>query len=155
MLRQITNAMQIQVLLCTGSNSTGTCKYGVYALEKCHQLDKPFYKNTKTFAVDGEDFACHPRLTDCNIPCNSPTGCTFGAVDFSYKNKFNLAAIQWNNRIASFECFKKIVGRDHDAKNTTPKKDEGKPYMYPHGKKPTVTATPADSWQKSKIAVSK
>ncbi|KAG8428681.1 hypothetical protein J3459_002544 [Metarhizium acridum] len=32
------------VLLCTGANSTGTCKYSVYELNKCHQLTEPFYR---------------------------------------------------------------------------------------------------------------
>ncbi|EHK41434.1 hypothetical protein TRIATDRAFT_259330 [Trichoderma atroviride IMI 206040] len=93
-----------QVLLCTGANATGTCSYSVYELKTCHQLPAPFHHNTSTFAPDGEDFECFPRIGDCGSICTSPTGCTFGAVDFSYKNKFNLGAIKWNTLISSFDC---------------------------------------------------
>ncbi|OAQ70061.1 hypothetical protein VFPPC_02595 [Pochonia chlamydosporia 170] len=96
------------VLLCTGANSTGTCKYQTYELNKCQQLEKPFYQNTNTFAVDGEDFTCSPKLIDCGGICTSPTGCTFGAVDFNYEHKYNLSAISWDKYITSFECNKKI-----------------------------------------------
>lgn len=92
------------VLLCTGVNATGTCKYQVYPLNQCQQLEKPFYQNTNTFAVDGEDFECYPRLVDCGVICKSPTGCTFGAVDFNYEHKWNLSAISWDKYITSFDC---------------------------------------------------
>ncbi|QPH02252.1 hypothetical protein C2857_006461 [Epichloe festucae Fl1] len=92
------------VLLCTGVNATGACKHQVYPLNQCQQLEKPFYQNTSTFAVDGEDFECNPRLVDCGVICTSPTGCTFGAVDFNYKNKWNLGAIGWDKYITSFDC---------------------------------------------------
>ncbi|KFG81597.1 hypothetical protein MANI_013988 [Metarhizium anisopliae] len=92
------------VLLCTGANSTGTCKYSVYELNKCHQLTEPFYQNTNTFALDGENFYCFPRLVNCTDICTSPTGCTFGAVDYSYEHKYNLSAISWDKYITSFQC---------------------------------------------------
>ncbi|KAG6003443.1 hypothetical protein E4U21_002037 [Claviceps maximensis] len=92
------------VLLCTGVNATGTCKHQVYQLNKCQQLSAPFYQNTNTFAVDGEGFECSPRLVDCGSICRSPTGCTFGAVDFNYKHKWNLGAIGWDKYIKSFDC---------------------------------------------------
>lgn len=41
---------------------------------------------------------------DCGGICTSPTGCTFGAVTYDYKNKFNLTAIGWDKYISSFEC---------------------------------------------------
>ena len=40
----------------------------------------------------------------CGGICTSPTGCTFGAVDFGYANKYNLSAIGWDHYIASFDC---------------------------------------------------
>ncbi|OTA08033.1 SSCRP protein [Trichoderma parareesei] len=92
------------VLLCTGANATGTCNYSVYALDTCHQLPAPFHHNTSTFAPDGEAFECFPRIGDCGSICTSPTGCTFGAVDFDYAHKFDLGAIQWNTLISSFDC---------------------------------------------------
>ncbi|RFU76329.1 hypothetical protein TARUN_5917 [Trichoderma arundinaceum] len=92
------------VLLCTGANATGTCDYAIYELKKCHQLPAPFYHNTSTFAPSGEDFECFPRIGDCGAICMSPTGCTFGSVDFHYKNKYNLGAIKWNSLISSFDC---------------------------------------------------
>ncbi|UKZ51568.1 hypothetical protein TrVGV298_005328 [Trichoderma virens] len=95
------------VLLCTGANATGTCNYEVYKLDTCHQLKAPFHQNTSTFAPDGEDFECFPRIGNCGSICTSPTGCTFGSVDFNYEHKFDLGAIQWNNLISSFDCSKK------------------------------------------------
>lgn len=94
----------IQVLLCTGANSTGTCSYEVYELDKCHQLKEPFYHNTTTFSPDGEEFYCYPRTTSCTDSCRSPTGCTFGSVDYNYENKNNLTVIGWNDIISSFDC---------------------------------------------------
>lgn len=93
-----------QLLTCTGPNATGTCKHQVYELNKCVQLEAPFYHNTSTFAPDGESFSCFPRVTDCGAICRSPTGCTFGAVNFTYEHKFDLGAIRWNTLIASFDC---------------------------------------------------
>ncbi|KAK2608779.1 hypothetical protein QQS21_002636 [Conoideocrella luteorostrata] len=92
------------ILLCTGANATGTCNYQVYPLNTCQQLKAPFYQNTNTFAVDGEDFFCFPRLYDCGGICTSPTGCTFGSVDFNYEHKYNLSAIGWDKYIMSFDC---------------------------------------------------
>ncbi|KAK4092647.1 hypothetical protein Purlil1_3268 [Purpureocillium lilacinum] len=92
------------VLLCTGPNSTGICSYKVYELKKCHQLKAPFRVNTTTFAPDGEDFVCFPRAYDCGGLCTSPTGCTFGGVDFNYEHKYNLSAIGWGKSVASFDC---------------------------------------------------
>ncbi|KAL2213274.1 hypothetical protein CC79DRAFT_13735 [Sarocladium strictum] len=97
------------VLLCTGANSTGTCSHIVAPLSpvgdvQCQQLEEPFFQNTATFAPDGEDFECFPRLYSCGEICRSPTGCTFGAVDFGYENKFDLAQIGWKKLIQSFDC---------------------------------------------------
>ncbi|KAM0196573.1 hypothetical protein ACHAPA_001557 [Fusarium lateritium] len=92
------------VLICTGANQTGDCTHEVYKLEKCHQLKKPFLFNVSTFAPDGESFECFPRTTGCNDTCRSPTGCTFGPVDFNYEHKDNLTAIQWNTLFNSFDC---------------------------------------------------
>ncbi|KAH6606841.1 hypothetical protein Trco_005994 [Trichoderma cornu-damae] len=92
------------VLLCTGANATGTCSHAVYKLKTCHQLRAPFYRNTSTFAPDGEAFQCFPRVGDCGSICTSPTGCTFGGVDFGYAHKFDLGAIKWNTLISSFDC---------------------------------------------------
>ncbi|KAM4057090.1 hypothetical protein HRG_003939 [Hirsutella rhossiliensis] len=92
------------LLMCTGANATGTCKHQVYELNKCVQLEAPFYHNTSTFAPDGESFSCFPRVTNCGAICTSPTGCTFGAVNFTYEHKFDLGAIKWNTLIASFDC---------------------------------------------------
>ena len=98
-----------QVLLCTGANATGKCLYKVYEMEKCHQLETPFYHSCNTFAPDGEDFACYPRVTNCGGICTSPTGCTFGAVDFNYEHKYNLSAIGWGALVSSFDCSKKTL----------------------------------------------
>ncbi|KZZ95893.1 hypothetical protein AAL_04189 [Moelleriella libera RCEF 2490] len=95
------------VLICNGANATGPCKYDVYALDACQQLSPPYHQNTSTFAPDGDDFSCFPRTYDCGAICTSPTGCTFGAVDFSYEHKYDLRAIQWDTLIRSFDCHKK------------------------------------------------
>ncbi|KAJ4325309.1 hypothetical protein N0V84_003530 [Fusarium piperis] len=95
------------ILICTGANATETCHYEVYKLEKCHQLPPPYYKNVKTFAPDGENFACYPRVYDCGGICKSPTGCTFGKVDFNYEHKYNISAIGWDTLFQSFDCFEK------------------------------------------------
>ena len=76
---------------------------------ECHNLEKPYLQNTATFAPDGEAFECFPRVGNCSSICTSPTGCTFGAVDFKYEHKYNLTAIEWNKLIASFECNKKTT----------------------------------------------
>lgn len=93
-----------QILTCTGVNATGTCHYEVYELDKCHQLPEPFHANINTFAPDGEAFSCYPRTTDCDGICRSPTGCTFGSVDFNYEHKYDLSAIHWNTLFKSFDC---------------------------------------------------
>lgn len=90
--------------MCTGANATGTCEHKVWELNECHQLKEPFLENTKTFAPDGENFQCFPRLMDCGGICTSPTGCTFGAVAFDYEHKYDLSAIKWNKMIRSFDC---------------------------------------------------
>ncbi|ATY63785.1 hypothetical protein A9K55_004789 [Cordyceps militaris] len=95
------------ILICTGANATGDCVYKKYELVKCHQLEPPFLGNSSTFAPDGEDFGCYPRVVDCNGMCTSHTGCTFGWVDFDYEHKFNLSAIEWNTLIRSFACIPK------------------------------------------------
>lgn len=92
------------ILTCTGVNATGTCHYEVYELDKCHQLPEPFHANINTFAPDGEAFSCYPRTTDCDGICRSPTGCTFGSVDFNYEHKYDLSAIHWNTLFKSFDC---------------------------------------------------
>ncbi|KAH7170247.1 hypothetical protein EDB81DRAFT_156951 [Dactylonectria macrodidyma] len=92
------------ILMCTGANATGTCQHQVYEMNTCHQLPAPYYANISTFAPDGEDFSCYPRLMDCDGICRSPTGCTFGAVDFNYEHKYNLSAIQWDTLFKSFDC---------------------------------------------------
>ncbi|KAH8176383.1 hypothetical protein LIA77_04801 [Sarocladium implicatum] len=97
------------VLLCTGANSTGTCVHHVSQISqvgevKCNQLRSPFFENTATFAPDGEDFECFPRSYSCGEICRSPTGCTFGPVDYSFKYKYDLGRIGWKNLIQSFDC---------------------------------------------------
>ena len=91
--------------MCTGANATGSCQYKVVKMETCHELAAPFWQNTSTFAPDGEAFYCYPYLVDCNGECMSPTGCTFGAVNFTYEHKYDLGAIGWNNYIRSFDCY--------------------------------------------------
>ncbi|OAR02756.1 hypothetical protein LLEC1_07594 [Akanthomyces lecanii] len=95
------------VLICTGPDATGDCIYQKYELKKCHQLAAPFLANSATFAPDGDDFYCFPRTRNCDGICTSPTGCTFGQVDFNYEHKFNLTAISWNTLLRSFDCFEK------------------------------------------------
>ncbi|PHH69224.1 hypothetical protein CDD83_5796 [Cordyceps sp. RAO-2017] len=94
-----------QVLICTGANATGQCSYRVYEMDKCQQLAAPFHRNAATFAPDGDAFACYPRVTNCGDVCMSPTGCTFGAVNFSYPHKYDLRAIRWDKLLSSFSCF--------------------------------------------------
>ncbi len=49
-----------KVLICNGPDATGECEYNVYELEKCYDLKTPLYKNSSTFAPDGEAFYCYP-----------------------------------------------------------------------------------------------
>lgn len=90
--------------MCTGVNATGTCEHKVFEMDTCHQLKEPFHENINTFAPDGEDFECFPRVNDCGGICTSPTGCTFGAVNFTYEHKYNLGAIHWDKLFRSFDC---------------------------------------------------
>ncbi|CEJ93615.1 hypothetical protein VHEMI09193 [[Torrubiella] hemipterigena] len=92
------------VLLCTGANQTGICQYKVVPFEECIQVPQIFYTNTRTFAPDGEEFYCYPRVTNCGDPCNLPTGCTSGYVDFAYQHKYNLTAVGWDRLVRSFDC---------------------------------------------------
>ncbi|KAH7329341.1 hypothetical protein B0I35DRAFT_42626 [Stachybotrys elegans] len=92
------------VLICTGANATGECTHNVYELKTCHDLPAPFFQNASTFAPDGEAFDCFPRVGTCDQICTSPTGCTFGAVDFNYEHKYNLSAIGWGNLMGHFDC---------------------------------------------------
>ncbi|KAF7562009.1 hypothetical protein G7046_g2137 [Stylonectria norvegica] len=92
------------ILMCTGANATGTCQHKVYNMTTCHDLSAPYLQNIKTFAPDGEAFACYPRLTKCDGICMSPTGCTFGAVNFTYEHKYDLSAIKWDKLFKSFDC---------------------------------------------------
>jgi hypothetical protein len=41
----------------------------------------------------------------CEDICTSPTGCTFGAVDFYNPVKYDLTTINWQNLIGSFYCY--------------------------------------------------
>lgn len=102
--RRLTPLLPLQLLLCTGPNRTGACKHQVYRLATCVQLEAPYLRNTSTFEPDAAAFSCFPRVTDCGAVCRSPTGCTFGAVNSTYKHKLDLGAIRWNTLIASFDC---------------------------------------------------
>ncbi|CAI6092053.1 hypothetical protein V2G26_013566 [Clonostachys chloroleuca] len=98
------------VLICTEAHGTGICTWDTYTMGACNQLKEPYYHNVTTFAPDDNGFECFPRLMDCGVVCKSPTGCTFGAVDFWYKNKWDLSAIGWDTLMASFDCrYKKPV----------------------------------------------
>ncbi|EOO04091.1 hypothetical protein UCRPA7_377 [Phaeoacremonium minimum UCRPA7] len=92
------------VLLCTGANATGTCEHVVYPLETCVNVTAPFYQNAATFAPDGEEFFCYPYIMPCGGLCTSPTGCTMGPVDFTYKNKFNMSVTGWDHYLSSVTC---------------------------------------------------
>ncbi|RYP21949.1 hypothetical protein DL767_009152 [Monosporascus sp. MG133] len=92
------------VLICQGANATGTCTYKVYSLGKCHNLPPKLQRNASTFAPDGDGFYCFPRAGTCSQICTSPTGCTFGAVDFHNPRKWDLSAINWQRIIGSFDC---------------------------------------------------
>lgn len=105
------NTDLIQVLICTGANATGQCIYKKYELDHCYDLEPPFAQNSATFAPDGEDFFCYPRTGKCSDICTSPTGCTFGPVDFNFEHKFNLTANGgWNAYIGHFDCKAKKTG---------------------------------------------
>ncbi|KAI0527756.1 hypothetical protein F5B22DRAFT_2990 [Xylaria bambusicola] len=98
------------VLLCQGANATGLCHYEAYALDECHDVSADFYHNTRTFAPDGDDFYCWPRVSKCSDICKSPTGCTFGgAFYFDNPNKYDLTKISWDESLASFDCHKNIT----------------------------------------------
>ncbi|KAI2613032.1 uncharacterized protein GGS25DRAFT_147201 [Hypoxylon fragiforme] len=92
------------ILICNGANATGACHYEVYSLEVCHNMPDGFSGNTKTFAPDGDNFYCWPRVGQCEEICTSPTGCTFGAVDFNTPVKWDLSTIQWDHLLESFSC---------------------------------------------------
>ncbi|VUC32209.1 unnamed protein product [Clonostachys rosea] len=92
------------VLICTEARGTGICTYANYEMGACNQLHEPYYHNVTTFAPDNTGFECFPRLMDCGVICKSPTGCTFGAVDYWYKNKWDLSAIGWDTLMSSFDC---------------------------------------------------
>ncbi|KAI0166243.1 hypothetical protein GGR57DRAFT_496516 [Xylariaceae sp. FL1272] len=95
------------VLICTGANATGDCVYQDYTLEDCHDLPADFVRNTNTFAPDGDDFYCWPRVSSCSDICKSPTGCTFGtSFYFDNPHKFNLHSVSWDKSLASFDCHK-------------------------------------------------
>ncbi|KAK7970410.1 hypothetical protein PG996_001161 [Apiospora saccharicola] len=93
------------VLICQGVNATGPCHYEVYSLQECHDLPANLSDNAATFAPDGDNFYCYPRVGHCSDICTSPTGCTFGAVSFSSSVKYDLTSIQWNTLIESFTCY--------------------------------------------------
>ncbi|KAI1812684.1 hypothetical protein GGS20DRAFT_556779 [Poronia punctata] len=95
------------VLLCQGANATGKCHYETFALDECHDMPEAFYRNTKTFAPDGEDFYCWPRVSKCSDICKSPTGCTFGGTFyFNHPHKYDISKISWDKSISSFDCHK-------------------------------------------------
>ncbi|KAI8627388.1 hypothetical protein F5Y19DRAFT_477602 [Xylariaceae sp. FL1651] len=98
------------ILICNGANATGNCHYETYTLEDCHDMPTEFYQNTSTFAPDGEDFYCWPRVSRCSDICKSPTGCTFGgAFYFGNPNKYDLGKISWDKSLVSFDCHKNIT----------------------------------------------
>ncbi|KAI1347655.1 hypothetical protein F5Y01DRAFT_235407 [Xylaria sp. FL0043] len=98
------------VLLCQGANATGNCHYEAYALDVCHDVPDDFFHNTRTFAPDGDDFYCWPRVGKCADICMSPTGCTFGgAFYFDNPHKYDLAAISWDKSLVSFDCHKNVT----------------------------------------------
>ena len=99
-----------QILLCTGANSTGTCQYKVFEMGVCNQLAEPFWRDTRTFALDGEAFGCFPRATNCGDVCTSPSGCTLGGVDTHYRYKYDLSAVGWERLLSSFDCHPKEDG---------------------------------------------
>ncbi len=71
----------------------------------CVDLAAPFLRNSATFAPDGENFYCEPYIVSCSAICTSPTGCTFGNVDFKSPVKYNLTSIGWDKYITSFSCY--------------------------------------------------
>ncbi|KAI0128905.1 hypothetical protein BJ170DRAFT_594726 [Xylariales sp. AK1849] len=92
------------VLICQGVNATGSCDYEQYTMDECHDLPADLSGNAATFAPDGDNFYCYPKAGSCSEICTSPTGCTFGAVDFNSAVKYDLTSIQWNNLLKSFTC---------------------------------------------------
>ncbi|KAI1434348.1 hypothetical protein GGR50DRAFT_662732 [Xylaria sp. CBS 124048] len=98
------------ILLCQGANATGDCHYEVYALEECHDVPPEFFHNIGTFAPDGDDFYCWPRVSTCDDICKSPSGCTFGgAFYFDKPDKYDLAKIHWDKSLGSFDCHKNVT----------------------------------------------
>ncbi|KAI0452165.1 hypothetical protein F5B21DRAFT_506474 [Xylaria acuta] len=95
------------ILMCQGANATGLCHYETYTLGECHEVPKEFWQNTRTFAPDGDNFYCWPRVGVCDDICTSPTGCTFGgAFYFDNPAKYDLAKISWDKSLVSFDCHK-------------------------------------------------
>ncbi|KAI0380932.1 hypothetical protein F5Y04DRAFT_281278 [Hypomontagnella monticulosa] len=94
----------LQILICNGANATGPCHYEVYSMNDCHDMPEGFSAKTKTFAPDGDRFFCFPKVGRCDEICTSPTGCTFGSVDFNSPVKYDLSKIQWDHLIESFRC---------------------------------------------------
>ncbi|KAI2639757.1 hypothetical protein GGS26DRAFT_283219 [Hypomontagnella submonticulosa] len=92
------------ILICNGANATGACRYDVYSMNDCHDMPEGFSGSTKTFAPDGDRFFCFPKVGRCDEICTSPTGCTFGSVDFNSPVKYDLSKIQWDHLIESFRC---------------------------------------------------
>lgn len=92
------------VLICRGANATGLCSYQTYVLETCQDLPADLSRDAATFAPDGDGFYCFPRAGSCEETCTSPTGCTFGAVDFYNPVKYDLSSVRWQNLIGSFDC---------------------------------------------------
>jgi hypothetical protein len=74
-------------------------------MKKCYLVPEPWHRNVVTFAPDDAAFACYPRAYDCGQICTSPTGCTFGTVNFQSEFKNNLTAIGWDKLLQSFDCF--------------------------------------------------
>ncbi|GAP89759.1 hypothetical protein SAMD00023353_3600550 [Rosellinia necatrix] len=95
------------ILICQGANATGKCHYETYTLNECHEVPEAFFQNTRTFAPDGDNFYCWPRVGRCSDICTSPTGCTFGgAFYFDNPNKYDLAKISWDKSLVAFDCHK-------------------------------------------------
>ncbi|KAH9898948.1 hypothetical protein F4778DRAFT_178343 [Xylariomycetidae sp. FL2044] len=92
------------VTICSGANATGTCHYEVYSMNECHDLPAELSGDARTFAPDNSGFFCYPHVGSCADICTSPTGCTFGAVDYYNPVKSDLATIQWDHLIQSFDC---------------------------------------------------
>lgn len=92
------------ILICQGVNATGPCHYDKYTMDECHDLPSNLAGNASTFAPDGDGFYCNPTVGRCSDICTSPTGCTFGNVNFYTPVKYDLTSIKWQNLIQSFRC---------------------------------------------------